>query len=193
MGFLLRKGTQRTRGQAGQIGYGDTWTWVAIDADTKLVPTWAIGSRDAGAAFDFILDLKEPLANRVQLTTDGHKAYLSAIEDAFGRDIDYAMLVKLYGPAPEGERRYSLAECVGVDKRIVQGNLDESALVSLPALGAVSSLPRPNSRSGSDSGQQTKSWRSWAEYHRSGTRLERSRPRTAGFLLETGQGRMFST
>ncbi len=83
------------------VGGGDIWTWVALDADTKLVPAWFIGSRDAGAAYHFIYDLKDRLANRVQLTTDGHGAYLYAVEDAFGSEVDYAQLVKSYGAAPE--------------------------------------------------------------------------------------------
>jgi IS1 family transposase len=104
-------------------GWGDVWTWVAIDADTKLVPTWFVGTRDAGAAYHFIHDLKARLANRVQLTTDGHRAYLSAVEDAFGAEVDYAQLIKIYGNAPEGaEVRYSPAQCMGARKGIVTGN-----------------------------------------------------------------------
>ena len=104
------------------VGQGDCWTWVALDADTKLVPTWFVGTRDAGAAYHFIHDLAARLANRVQLTTDGHKAYLSAVEDAFGADIDYAMLIKIYGNAPEGgEVRYSPAVCMGAKKAAISG------------------------------------------------------------------------
>ena len=103
-------------------GWGDAWTWVALDADTKLVPTWFVGTRDAGAAYHFIHDLKARLASRVQLTTDGHRAYLSAVEDAFGCEVDYAQLVKIYGNAPEGsEVRYSPAVCMGARKAIVTG------------------------------------------------------------------------
>ena len=76
---------------------GDIWTWTAIDAETKLVPSWLVGGRDAGYATEFLQDLAGRLANRVQLTSDGHKVYLTAVEDAFGADIDYAMLVKHYG------------------------------------------------------------------------------------------------
>lgn len=98
-------------------GWGDVWTWVAMDADTKLIPTWFIGTRDAGAAYHFMHDLADRLANRVQLTTDGHKAYLSAVEDAF-----YAMLIKIYGNAPEGpEVRYSPAQCMGARKATQSG------------------------------------------------------------------------
>ena len=104
----------------GQFGYGDVWTWVALDADTKLVPCWHVGGRDGGAAYEFITDLASRLANRVQLTTDGHKAYLNAVEDAFGADIDFAMLVKIYGKE-QNEIRYSPAECLGAEKRIITG------------------------------------------------------------------------
>jgi len=104
-------------------GQGDAWTWVALDADTKLVPCWFVGTRDAGAAYHFIHDLKARLANRVQLTTDGHRAYLSAVEDAFGAEVDYAQLIKIYGNAPEGaEVRYSPAQCMGARKGLVSGN-----------------------------------------------------------------------
>ena len=92
---------------------GDVWTWTAIDADTKLIPSWFVGGRDSDAAMIFMDDLASRLANRVQLTSDGHKAYLEAVEGAFGSDIDYAMLVKLYGPSGESEKRYSPAECIG--------------------------------------------------------------------------------
>jgi IS1 family transposase len=110
----------------GAAGYGDVWTWTAICADTKLIASWAVGSRDSEAASAFVADLAERLANRVQLTTDGHKAYLQAVEGAFGADVDYAMLVKLYG-TPQGrenERRYSPAECRGTIKGTVQGRPD---------------------------------------------------------------------
>ena len=103
-------------------GCGDCWTWTAIDPDTKLIPCWFIGTRDGGAAYHFIHDLASRLASRVQLTTDGHKAYLSAIEDAFGVNIDYAMLIKIYGNAPEGgEVRYSPAQCMGARKATQMG------------------------------------------------------------------------
>ena len=106
----------------GLYGYGDVWTWTAIDADTKLVPSWLIGSRDATCAGAFMADLKSRLSNRVQLTTDGHRVYLVAIEDVFGSEIDYAMLVKLYGAEPAGEGRYSPAKCTGVNHRTVTGH-----------------------------------------------------------------------
>src|SRR6266478_557019 len=106
-------------------GHGDVWTWAAIDADTKLVPCWFIGKRDAGAAYHFMHDLKARLANRVQLTTDGHRAYLNAVEDAFGADIDYAMLQKIYGTTNESpETRYSPAVCMGARKAVISGDPD---------------------------------------------------------------------
>ncbi len=103
-------------------GWGDVWTWVALDADTKLVPCWFVGTRDGGAAYHFMHDLKGRLAHRVQLTTDGHAAYLNAVEDAFGAEIDFAQLIKIYGKAPEGsEVRYSPAQCMGARKTVITG------------------------------------------------------------------------
>ncbi len=128
--FVYSKAKNVPDEHRGEFGYGDVWTWTAIDADTKLVPAWQVGSRDGRDAWDFIANLRSRLANRVQLTTDGHKAYLEAIEGAFGGEIDYAMLSKLYGPQPtEGQRRYSPAECIGADKRVITGKPDE-ALIS---------------------------------------------------------------
>jgi len=106
----------------GVFGYGDVWTWTAIDADTKLVPVWMIGRRASAAAAAFIDDLAGRLAGRVQLTTDGHRPYLEAVEGAFGADIDYAMLIKMYGPDPNEERRYSPQVCTGAETHIIQGN-----------------------------------------------------------------------
>lgn len=105
-----------------KFGFGDVWTWVAIDAETKLVPSWSVGLRDANYAQKFMDDLKSRLANRVQLTTDGHKVYLWAVENAFGSEVDYAMLIKIYGQQPEGEKRYSPAECIATETQIMQGN-----------------------------------------------------------------------
>jgi IS1 family transposase len=107
----------------GQFGYGDIWTWVAIDAETKLVPSFMVGNRDAQTAKMFIDDLASRLANRVQLTPDGHRAYLEAFEGAFGSDIDYAMLIKLYASTRE-ETRYSPAECIGCRTQVITGNPD---------------------------------------------------------------------
>lgn len=106
----------------GEFGFGDVWTWTAIDADSKLVPSFMVGTRNASAAYFFMKDLAGRLASRVQLTTDGHGAYLSAVEANFGRGgIDYAMLVKKYGAEPEGEKRYSPAVCLGCEKTEVFG------------------------------------------------------------------------
>jgi len=108
------------RGQAG-----DVWLWVATDADTKLVPSWFLGGRDSDAAIIFMDDLASRLANRVQLTSDGHRAYLEAVEGAFGGNVDYAQLVKLYGEAPESAKgRYSPGECIGCRKAQIEGNPD---------------------------------------------------------------------
>jgi len=104
----------------GQFGFGDVWTWVAIDADTKLVPTYMLGNRDAGTAKAFMDDLASRLANRIQLTTDGLKVYLEAVEGAFGCDVDFAQLIKLYGASQE-EVRYSPAVCIGCETHIVNG------------------------------------------------------------------------
>lgn len=110
----------------GEWGYGDVWTWVAIDADTKLIPSYFVGRRDTQCATIFIRDLASRLSHRVQLTTDGHRPYLQAVENTFGMDIDYAMLVKLYGPEPSGEKRYSPPVCIGAEKHIIHGNPDEA-------------------------------------------------------------------
>lgn len=108
----------------GQPGVGDVWTWTAIDADSKLVISWLVGERDAGYAAEFINDLAARLATRVQLTTDGLKVYLQAIEGAFGADIDYAQLVKLFGEAPEQQKRYSPPQCTGCQKTRIEGRPD---------------------------------------------------------------------
>ena len=106
-------------------GAGDTWTWTAIDADSKLIVSWLVGGRDLGYAYPFMMDLKDRLANRVQLTSDGHKAYLEAVEDAFGADVDYAQLVKIYGStSQEEQRRYSPVECKGAVPTVVTGDPD---------------------------------------------------------------------
>jgi IS1 family transposase len=105
---------------------GDVWTWIGLDADTKLIASFYVGDRSYGAARDFIGDLAERLASRVQLTSDGHRAYLKAVEEAFGDDIDYARLVKIYGQENQKtpERRYSPAVCIGAEKHTVTGNPD---------------------------------------------------------------------
>jgi IS1 family transposase len=103
---------------------GDVWVWAAIDADTKVIPCWLLGKRDGGCATEFIQDLAGRLANRVQLTTDGLRVYVIAVLDAFGEDIDYAILHKIYGAEPTGEARYSPAKCVGCEEIRVLGGPD---------------------------------------------------------------------
>jgi IS1 family transposase len=123
--FVYAKAKNVPAGKEGTFGVGDVWTFTAIDADTKLMPSFLVGSRDGGCAYEFMQDLASRLANRVQLTTDGHKMYLSAVEEAFGGDVDYAQLVKIYGAAPEGpEVRYSPAECIGCERIGVTGSPD---------------------------------------------------------------------
>jgi IS1 family transposase len=110
----------------GEFGYGDVWTWVAIDADTKLVPSWYVGDRSSASARALIDDLSFRVNRRMQLTTDGHAAYLSAVEGVLGGDVDYAMLIKLYD-TPEGhgpEHRYSPGVCTGIEQRRVTGDPD---------------------------------------------------------------------
>ena len=126
--FCYAKQKNVPENMQGRIGVGDVWTWVALDAETKLAAAWLVGLRDAGYAYEFMSDLKGRLASRAQITTDGHKVYLRAVEDTFGADVDYAMLVKLYGPEPDGEKRYSPARCIGADKRVVSGNPDTSLI-----------------------------------------------------------------
>ncbi|HUI44343.1 MAG TPA: IS1 family transposase [Terriglobia bacterium] len=108
----------------GQFGYGDVWTWVAIDADTKLNIAYLVAKRDLRSAHIFMQDLAPRLANRVQLTTDGLRVYLVAVEGAFGVDVDYATLHKLYGAPEESEKRYSPAQCIGVKAATVCGRPD---------------------------------------------------------------------
>jgi IS1 family transposase len=105
----------------GEAGIGSIWTWTALDADTKLVPCFHVGTRDAGCAYECMTNVASRLANRVQLTTDGHRAYLSAVDYAFGGAIDYAMLQKLYGSEPADEARYSPAKCIGTRRETISG------------------------------------------------------------------------
>jgi IS1 family transposase len=109
-------------------GAGDVWTWTALDADSKLIVQWYVGDRDADSAQVFMTDLAGRLANRVQLTSDGHKPYLQAVDLAFGGDIDYGMLVKIYGPTPGGAGRYSPAICTGAKRSVISGNPDKDAI-----------------------------------------------------------------
>jgi len=126
--FVYAKAKNVPERHNGEFGYGDVWTFTAIDADTKLVPAWLVGLRNEASAYEFLNDLKNRLANRVQLTTDGHAMYLEAVEHAFGADIDYGMLVKLYGQEPEGGKRYSPAKCISSQKHTIQGKPDSGAI-----------------------------------------------------------------
>ncbi len=103
---------------------GDVWTWVAIDADTKLIPSWVVGPRDGVTARIFVNDLAGRLANRIQLTSDGLNVYLAAVEKAFHGQVDYAMLQKIYNDTSEGQKRYSPAECIGCETRVIDGDPD---------------------------------------------------------------------
>lgn len=107
-----------------EIGWGDVWTWVGLDADTELVVSYLVGGRGADWAYDFIKDCAERIHGRVQLTTDGHKPYLEAVEENFGADIDYATLHKIYGASEETVGRYSPAKCIGTDCKVVMGDPD---------------------------------------------------------------------
>lgn len=122
--FVYAKQKNVPADKQGQFGYGDVWTWVAIDADSKLAVSWLVGSRGAASAFALMDDLASRLAHRIQLTTDGHRVYLDAVESTFGSGIDYSMLVKIYGADRDNEATYSPAECIGCQKVPVIGNPD---------------------------------------------------------------------
>ena len=122
--FCYAKAKNVPADKQGQFGYGDVWTWTAIDADTKLIPSWCVGGRDAGTAIQFMHDLASRLANRVQLTTDGHRVYLNAVESAFGSEIDYAMLIKVYSSDAGADTKYSPAVCVDCQSVAVTGRPD---------------------------------------------------------------------
>ncbi len=122
-GFCYAKQKNVARAKAAPEGAGDIWTWVGLDAESKLAVSWLVGGRDGEYAMAFIDDLAKRLANRIQLTSDGHKAYLEAVEGAFGEDIDYAILHKVYGVSPDSAKgRYSPAECIGAEKHRIEGN-----------------------------------------------------------------------
>lgn len=123
--FVYAKQKNVAGAKAAPDGAGDIWTWVALDADTKFVASYFVGGRDVECAMWFIDDLRARLANRVQLTSDGHRAYLEAVEGAFGADVDYAQLVKIYGSSPDSAKgRYSPAECTGIKKTRIEGDPD---------------------------------------------------------------------
>ena len=126
--FVYAKERNVPRAKSAPPDAGDVWTWTAICAHTKIVPSWRIGDRTGATTVDFMDDLRARLSNRVQLSSDGHKAYLEAVEGAFGGDVDYAQLIKLYGniAGVESETRYSPAVCTSVEKRRIEGNPDMS-------------------------------------------------------------------
>ena len=122
--FTYAKQNNVAMAKAAPDASGNTWTWTAIDADSKLVVSWLVGPRDAGSAFTFVSDLADRLATRVQLTSDGRRLYVDAVEDAFGADIDFAQLIKLYGATQETETRYSPAQCQGTISKPITGHPD---------------------------------------------------------------------
>jgi IS1 family transposase len=122
--FCYAKQRNVATAKAAPVEAGDLWTWAALDADSKLIVSYLAGGRDAGCANEFMQDVAGRLANRVQITTDGHRAYLEAVDGAFGADVDYAMLIKIYGEAPSPPGRYSPAICIGAERRRVEGRPD---------------------------------------------------------------------
>lgn len=125
--FNYAKAKNVATAKAAPDDAGDLWTWTALDADSKLIVSYLIGGRDAGYANDFMQDVADRLAGRVQLTTDGHRAYLDAVEGAFGSAVDYAQLVKIYGASPESMKgRYSPADCTGIRKERITGSPDKA-------------------------------------------------------------------
>ena len=121
--FIYAKQKNVTEEQMAE-GAGDCWTWTCIDADTKLIISYMLGDRGASTARDFMGDVASRITNRIQLTTDGHRVYAEAVEQAFGSEIDYAMLVKIYGASNESESRYSPATCIGCRTGVLAGNPD---------------------------------------------------------------------
>src|SRR5437764_7222862 len=121
--FCYAKAKNVPKDKRGTFGYGDVWTFTAIDAETKLIPSYMVGPRDGGTATEFMQDLAGRLAYRPQITSDGLKVYVGAVEDAFAGDVDFAMLNKIYA-STQDEHRYSPAECIGCEKRAISGNPD---------------------------------------------------------------------
>jgi IS1 family transposase len=123
--FTYTKAKNVKHAKAAPEGAGDTWTWTALDSDTKLMIAWWVGGRDSNTGFQFLSDLESRLADRIQLTSDGHPAYLQAVPAAFGDDVDFAQLVKIYRASPASFKGlYSPAECIGAKKKAVSGNPD---------------------------------------------------------------------
>ncbi len=135
--FIYSKQRNVATAKAAPENAGDCWTWTALDADTKLMIAWTVGKRDAGYAHIFMQDVAARINGRIQLTTDGLRAYLEAVEDAFGANVDYAILDKLYGAAPEPAGRYSPAQCLGAKRKRVEGRPD-------PAHVSTSHVERQN-------------------------------------------------
>ena len=134
--FVYAKQKNVPEKMRGQFGIGDVWTWTGLCADTKLIVSWRVDTRDADAAWAFMHDLSNRLANRVQLTTDGHRAYLDAVIGAFGTGVDYAMLVKIYGTALEAEKRYSPPICLRAERHRIVCNPDPDHIKARPTSGA---------------------------------------------------------
>lgn len=122
--FCYAKQKNVPESKRGTFGFGDVWTWTALDSDSKLIVSWRVGGRDAGTAYDFMMDVASRIRTRVQLTTDGHRVYVNAVEDAFGADVDFAMLTKIYGSAQENETRYSPAKILSSTTEVIKGNPD---------------------------------------------------------------------
>jgi IS1 family transposase len=123
--FVAKKDRACTPEERSMVGVGSVWTWTAIDADTKLCVSYLVGGRDGKFAYHFMRDVAARVSNRIQLTTDAHSVYFQAVRESFGIDIDYAMLIKKYGPAPAGpDTRYSPPECIGIKKKPIMGNPD---------------------------------------------------------------------
>jgi len=115
---------RNVRPERKAAGWGDIWTWVAIDADSKLCVSYLVGGRDGWWAREFMKDCAKRVTGRIQITTDGHRVYMDAVEDAFGADVDYAQLQKIYGAVEENDTRYSPAQCIGCDLKVVSGDPD---------------------------------------------------------------------
>ena len=126
--FCHAKAKNVPEDKKGTFGFGDVWTFTAICADTKLIPSYMVGPRDGGTATEFMQDLASRLAGRAQITSDGLNVYGPATEDAFGGAVDYAQLIKIYGASPDGEHRYSPAECIGCEKQVVSGSPDPTRI-----------------------------------------------------------------
>lgn len=126
--FVYQKERNVPNAKKFEFGRGDVWTWTSICADTKLVPTWLVGRRDAIYADIFIRDLASRMAGRIQLTSDGWRPYVEAVENAFGDEVDYAMLVKIYGKGFEGRERYSPPQCIGARRKRITGQPDKDKI-----------------------------------------------------------------